>query len=62
MAYPLKIPSQPIKVQTASRDSCLLANIYKFICFHLLAIIRLIQNQIIASRWMHIKCLWYVPL
>ena len=37
---PLTTPSQSIKVQTASRNTCLLANIYQFICIHLLAVIR----------------------
>ena len=33
-------PSQSIKFQRASRDTCLLANKYQFICIHLLAIIQ----------------------
>ena len=37
---PHTTPSQSIKVQTASRDTCLLANIYQFICIHLLAVIQ----------------------
>ena len=37
---PLTTPSLSTKVQRTSTDTCLLANIYQFICIHLLAIIR----------------------
>ena len=44
--------SQSIKVQRASRDTCLLA---KFICIHLLYSNYLVLNWIIASRLMHVR-------
>ena len=37
---PLTTPSLSTKVQRVSTDTCLLANIYLFICIHLLAIIQ----------------------
>ena len=53
---PSQPPHNPSKFkQLACRDTCLLADIYPFICIHYP-----VQNQVIASRWMHIKCVCYL--
>ena len=52
--YHPSTPSQSIKIQRASTGTCLQANIYEFICIHLLAIIQLsISAHFLGSRsWM----------
>ena len=53
----LTTTSQSIQVQTASRDTCLLDNIYQFICIHLLAIIFGSEQQVDAYQ-MSVLPLW----